>query len=159
MTELSTLSILSLFETTKEQRLSFVLDVMNKLEHGEVNPLKMHLQVKALEEVVKLILSNTNYKDIVLDEAKKYGKKFNYLNSEVSIKEMGVTYDYKNTGDDELNWLNRQLDSYSVKVKNREQFLKLIPIEGMDIVTDQGEVKKIFPPIKNSTTSISVSLK
>jgi len=82
--ELSTTSILSLFETTKEQRESFALDLIDKIDSGNVDPLKVHLQVKCMEDVVKLINANTNYKKAILESAENVGQKsFQFHNAKV----------------------------------------------------------------------------
>lgn len=158
-TELSTTSILSLFETTKAERASFVSDVVNRLNEGIIDPIKVHLQVKAMEDVVKSLNDNKDYKALVLDAAEKNGKKFSYQNAEFSIKEVGVKYDYSQCGDYSLSQMQAQLDELSEKVKARQKFLQMLSVEGIDIVTDQGEVSHIYPPAKTSTTSVAVSLK
>src|SRR5688572_13028219 len=89
--ELTTTSILSLFETTKEQRQSFALGVVQALETGDTDPLKVHLQVKCMEDIIKLLNGNTNYKAAVLDAANKNGQKtFKFQNSKEEIKEVVV---------------------------------------------------------------------
>jgi hypothetical protein len=93
--ELTTTSILALFETNKEQRQSFALSLVDEIEQGNVNPLKVHLQIKCMEDIIKLLNSNTIYKKAVLEEAEKQGQKsFEYQNAKVEIKETGVKYDF-----------------------------------------------------------------
>ncbi len=75
-----TLSNLSLFETTKEQRQQFCANVIDVLSEGMADPLKIHLQVKCLEDIIKQITSNAAYKDFLLTEASKYGKTFEHHN-------------------------------------------------------------------------------
>jgi hypothetical protein len=99
-TELTTTSILSLFETTKEERQSFCLDIVSKLESGEANPLKVHLQIKAAEDLIKKLNENTVYKSYLLDASQKYGaKSFEYGNAKFEIKEVGTKYDFTNCND------------------------------------------------------------
>jgi hypothetical protein len=41
-----------------------------------------------------------------------------------------------------------------------EDFLKKVPHTGLDIINEfTGEVNKVYPPAKSSTTSVAVSLK
>jgi len=160
-TELSTTSILSLFETNKEQRQSFALGVVNALEEGNTDPLKVHLQVKCMEDIIKLLNSNTVYKKHILEAAEKYGQKtFEYQNSKVEIKEVGVKYDFSNCEDAVLQRLYAAQAELDAKVKARETMLKSVPVKGM-IVTDEetGETFTVYPPSKSSTTSISITLK
>jgi hypothetical protein len=48
MNDLTTTGILSLLDTTKEQRASFVADLIDKLQDGLADPVKVHLQVKKM---------------------------------------------------------------------------------------------------------------
>jgi hypothetical protein len=157
--ELTTINILSLFETNKAQRASFVNDVVDRLESGSINPLNVHLQVKAMEDVVKLLNDNKVYKSIVLDAAEKNGKKFSYQSAEFSTREVGVKYDYSQCNDTELNDLQQQAEAINAKLKTRQEFIKSLPIEGIDVITTEGEVTRIYPPAKSSTTSVVVTLK
>lgn len=157
--ELSTVNILSLFETTKAERASFVSDVVSRLNEGVADAIKVHLQVKAMEDVVKSLNDNKEYKSLVLDAAEKNGKKFTYQNAEFSIKEVGTKYDYTNCGDTILAADQAQLDILAEKVKSRQKFLQMIGVEGLDIITEDGEAAKIYPPSKTSTTSVAVTLK
>jgi hypothetical protein len=44
--------------------------------------------------------------------------------------------------------------------KDMEEFLKKVPHQGLDIINGvTGEVTKVYPPAKSSTTSVAVSLK
>jgi hypothetical protein len=159
--ELSTTSILSLFETSKEQRQTFALGVVNALQEGQADPLKIHLQVKCMEDIIKLLNGNTVYKSAVLDAAGTYGQKsFDFQNSKVEIKETGVKYDFSKCEDLALIELHRQQAELDAKVKARETMLKTIPLKGM-IITDEetGDTYTVYPPSKSSTTSVAITLK
>jgi len=43
-------------------------------------------------------------------------------------------------------------------IKNRETFLKAVPIHGLDIINEDGEVLKIYPPNKSSTSSVKCTI-
>ena len=160
MTEqLTTTSIISLFHTNKEERASFVNDVISKLESGEADPIKVHLQIKCMESIVKDLNDNKDYRLMLLSAAEKNGKKFTAYNSEFSIKEVGTKYDYSNTGDIEYSDLEKQSAEFSEKLKSRQKFLQTIPVAGMDIITSEGEAIHIYPPSKSSTTAVAVTLK
>jgi hypothetical protein len=159
MNRLTTNNILSLFQTTKSERQSFISDVINKVESGEVDAIKIHAQLKKMEDIVKSITSNTTYKEYLINEVEKNGKKFECFNSEFSLKEAGVTYDYSNCNDTEITHLQKEYENLSNAIKIRQNFLKTVPAEGMDILTSDGEVIKIYPPFKSSTTTVNVILK
>lgn len=159
--ELSTTSILSLFETNKEQRQSFVINTVQALESGNVDPLKIHLQVKCMEDIIKLMNSNSIYKSAILEAAQKYGQKsFEFMNSKVEIKEVGVKYDFSKCEDPILDELYNQKEMMDEKIKVRETMVKTFPAKGVVITDDStGETFTVYPPAKSSTTSVAITLK
>jgi hypothetical protein len=166
-TELTTVNILSLFETTKQQRTSFCLDVIDKLRDGEADPLKIHLQVKAMENIIEIFTDRKkypgtaiDYQSFILDAAEKNGKKFQYQNAEFSIKEVGTVYDFSKCEDQMLNYLLQLQEDIKKQVDARKDMLKTVPTSGM-VITDEetGETFKVYPPAKSSTTSVAVTLR
>ena len=155
--ELTTLSTLALFETDKVQRQSFVSNVIENLKEGNVDPVKLHLQVKCTEELLKNLKEDEQYRKIVLEEAQKNGKSFERYNSKFSIAETGVKYDYSVCNDPEWNKLNEQMEQVKEKMKEREAFLKNIPTKGVGVLHDD-ELITTYPPNKTSTTSVNVRL-
>jgi hypothetical protein len=156
--ELTTTNILSLFQTSKEERATFVQDVITRIEEGAADPLKVHLQIKAMEDIVKGLNGDELYKACLLSTAEKNGRKFNFLNAEFSIKEAGTKYDYSHCGDVELLRLHVQAESLAIQIKERQEFLKKCK-PGTTIVDTDGEVITLYPPIKSSTTTVAVTLK
>jgi hypothetical protein len=157
--ELTTTSILALFETNKEQRQSFTLALIDEIEQGNVDPLKVHLQVKCMEDIIKLLNSNTVYKKAILEAAEKHGEKsFTYQNAKVEIKETGVKYDFSQCGDPEYQMLEQRAESTATDLKQRADFLKTVSPKGMELKIDD-EVVTVYPPSKSSTTSIAITLK
>jgi hypothetical protein len=160
MNELMPTSIVALFETSKTERQSFVSVLVDAVESGAVDPLKIHLQIKCMEDIVKLLNSNTIYKSQVLDAAEKNGKSFEFHSAKFEVKETGVKYDYSQCGDEEYNSLQTEMEALSLKIKDREKFLKTVPTKGMALVIEgTGEVATVYPPSKSSTTSVAVTLK
>ena len=155
--KIATVTDLSLFETTKAERQDFAQSVVNGLKDGLSDPLKVHLQVKCMEDLIKQITSHPDYKDLTLDEAAKYGKSFEHYNAKFEVKEMGVKYDYSNCGDPIYNQLAEELAELEKKVKDRQAFLKAVQ-PGTELLIED-EVIVLYPPIKTSTTSITVNLK
>jgi len=149
---------LSLFETSKTERQEFAQSVINNAKEGLLNPLKLHLQVKCLEDLIKQITSNPSYRELTLDEAYKYGKSFEHYNAKFEIKEMGVKYDYSVCQDPIYNKLKDELEALQEKIKAREMVLKSLSQEGLQTLIED-EVVTLYPPNKTSTTTISVNLK
>lgn len=163
--------VLSLFETTKDQRAIFVRSVVEAIENRQVNPLKIHLQLKAIEDIIASLTStdekkNKNieyakkYKKYLLEEADKNGKDFEYHNAKFSVGEVGTKYDYSKCGDAELLDLYRQAEELKTKIAQREKFLQNIPDEGCLFINEStGEAMTLYKPVKTSTTSVKVTLK
>lgn len=160
-------SLLSLFETTKQQRNLFVEDILAKLEDGEVDALKLHLQIKSAEQLIKNFTDKqtnataaSRYAKVVLEAAEKQGKQFDFYNAKWQIKEAGVIYDWEKSEDPVIMDLLSQQEVLKEKIKLRQEFLKTIPISGITQVDEvTGETTKIYPPAKSSTTTVSVTLK
>jgi hypothetical protein len=155
--KLATTTDLSLFETTKAERQDFAQYVVNGLKDGLSDPLKVHLQVKCMEDLIKQITSHPEYKDLTLDEAAKYGKSFEMHNAKFEVKEMGVKYDYSACGDPIYNELSQKMAELEKELKDRQAFLKAVK-PGTEILVED-EVVVLYPPVKTSTTSITVNLK
>ena len=149
---------LSLFETTKAERQDFAQSVIKSIKDGLSNPLKVHYQVKCMEDVIKNITGDAEYKSMTLDEAAKYGKSFEHFNARFEVKEMGVKYDYSVCNDPVYNKLKAQLTVLEDEIKAREKYLKAIPTSGIETLFED-EVVTLYPPAKSSTTSITVNLK
>jgi len=165
--EMSTLSTLSLFETSKQQRKTFAEDVIARLADGQADPLKVHLQVKMMENIIEIFTDRKKYpqtafeyQGLVLEAAERQGKKFQYQNAEFSIKEVGTSYDFSKCNDPEMTALLAEQEAVKKLVEGRKDFLKVLPLSGMDYLDkESGEMIKIYPPAKASTTSVAVSLK
>ena len=153
-------NLVALFETTKAERGEFVTMLLDAMNSGSVDATLIHTQVKAMEDLCKQILENKEYKELVLAEAEKNGKEFTRHGQKFSIREVGVKYDFESCGDPLYNVYNAQLDELMAKINERKAFLKGIPTEGIDTLEPlTGELIKITPPVKTSTTSVVVNLK
>jgi hypothetical protein len=155
---ITTYTDLTLLLTSKGERQEFAQVVVNNAKEGLINPLKLHLQVKCLEDLIKQITSNPDYKELTLDEAYKHGKTFEQYNAKFEIKEMGVKYDYGACNDPIMNDLLGQQAELEERIKERQKFLKGIPSKGLETLIED-EVITLYPPAKSSTTTISVNLK
>ncbi len=157
--EITTQGILSLFETTKQERNTFTSDVLERIENGTADPVKVHLQLKCMEEIVKSLTGNESYKTHLIDAAEKNGKKFMAFNAEFSIKEMGTKYDYSQCNDDYLLNMLETLEKLNKEIKERQEYLKHLPAVGVSILEVEGELIKLYPPTKTSNTTVAVTLK
>jgi hypothetical protein len=146
--------------TTKEERTEVVREIFQELLEGRINPMELHIRMKCIEEVVKQLTSMPAYKAIVLDDAEKHGKSFQYHNAKVDIREVGVKYDYSGCGSSELENLYDERNAVDDKIKQHETYHKGLPSSGLNVVLAfTGEVETHYPPAKTSTTSVAVTLK
>jgi len=104
---------------------------------GLYNPLSIHLCLKAMEEMIKMI--KEGIAEQVLQEAEKYGKSFEYMGARVQVTNRR-TYDY--SIDDTWAQINRSM-------KQREELLKYLIAPLAD--TETGE---IINPVPYKITSI-----
>lgn len=159
MDNISASSIVALFETSKKERESFVFQVISNALDGNVDIMKLHKQVKAMEEIVKEITSDKAYRKALLEQAMLHGKSFSFLGDEWTVKETGVQYDYDNCNDPLVAQMHQELEQLQQEIKSRESWLKALPAEGMVIVDEEtGETYKVYPPLKKSTTSVTIKL-
>jgi hypothetical protein len=154
-------SILALFETTKAQRKSFADQVVESMKEGQANPLNVHLQVKATEELIKLLKETPEYMELVMEEARKYGSKsFEYRGAEMRIGDVGVKYDYSKCNDPVIADLHRQKKDIEAACKEREKFLQGLPSAGMEVLDEStGEMIRAYPPAKSGKESVVTALK
>jgi hypothetical protein len=158
--QIQTAENMAAFAVSKANREELAIQIVEAMDAGDFNPLDIHYQVKAMEDFIKVLTGNTRYKDYVLTEGMKHGKSFEFNGSKMEIKETGVKYDYSNCGDQEWSALEVEINLRKEKQKEREKFLKSLPAEGVEIVSNEtGDVIKVYPPSKSSTTSIAVTLK
>jgi len=158
--QIQTAENMAAFAVSKANREELAIQIVEAIDAGDLNPLDIHYQVKAMEDFIKMLTANSRYKDAVLTECMKHGKSFQFNGSKMEIKETGVKYDYSKCGDPNWQILENQISELKDKQKAVEAHLKVLPAEGIEVVNaDSGEVIKMYPPVKTSTTSISVTLK
>lgn len=155
---LSASSIVGLFDTNKEQRSSFVRQIVNGAVDGHHNILKLHKQVKAMEEIVKNILGDENYREALLSEAHKHGKSFDYLGEKWQVKEAGVKYDFSECNDPLLQDLIEEQKSIEKQIEDRCNLLKALTSSMTVVDETTGQIVTVYPPKKTSTTVVSLKM-
>jgi hypothetical protein len=123
------------------------------------NVIEMADAFAKVEMLIKEIKSSPAYIDYLREEVSKYGKSHTTSSgTKIELAEVGTKYDYQTCGDAELVRLNDQLLNIENAIKERQTFLKTIPVSGMDVVLEGGEVCKLYPPIKTSTSSVKCTI-
>lgn len=147
--------------SNKDKNIELAMDFIYQIEEGKVNPLDALLQVKSIEHLLDQF-TNTKYtlskrfKSLVLEEAEKHGKQFDYKGAEISIKEAGTTYDYSVCGDTKLNEMYATLKTLQADIKEREAMLRTLPETGM---ADPETGVVLYPPTKHSATIVQCKIK
>lgn len=142
---------------TKQSINEFSDNLIAPVNEGEQNPLDLFLQLKALEELVKI--TKDKLKDEALSEAEKHGaKSFELHGVKVEVASVKTDYDFSGCHDEKLFRLEFDLECAKAKVEERKEFLKSLR-QAMNIVTDDGEGVTIYPPVKRVTTGIKTTFK
>lgn len=149
-TAIGTLSILP---ENKAQIKSFSAKLLSEIEEGNAKPLAVLKTFKAFEKVFNAIKPKLTI--ACLNEAALHPKgKFTSCGITFEIKEAGTKYDYTNCNDSVIDFLSYEIEKLTDSLKERQDFLKALkePLTLIDEVT--GEINKIYPPVKTSTTVV-----
>ena len=119
------MSILNVLPSTKGQ----VEDFTNKLKwsimEGEVDPIQAAIQIATLEKISKILRSDGDIKNLIVDELMKYEKgKTTHQGNEIALAEAGVKYDFQN--DEKLDKLLDKKKALDLKIKARQEELKAV---------------------------------
>ena len=153
----SAISIFRKLPETKEQVKKYSELIKQSVLNGEVNPLTFSAQVSAMEQLFKALKDDHLIKDVILEEAEKYGvKMFEHGNAKFQIREVGVSYDYAGCGDVEWEQLDAMAKDIAEKKKARETFLKSLTGE-MEVYGSDSV--RIIPAQKKSSTQVITILK
>lgn len=135
---------------------SFIDSILEK--GGE---LEVAEALSAAEAFIKEVKSDARLKDAIRVEIEKFGKSHTTANgSKLELAEAGVSYDYSQCNDPEYARLESESAEIGLMLKERQKMLQAVPLSGMDILNEEtGEVYKIYPPSRTSTSSYKVTLK
>lgn len=155
-TDISPISVVSLFDTNKEGRETFAQSCIFQVTEGYRNPLEVHVQLKNMEDIIKRITGDAAYKKAVLEEAEKNGKQFEMHNAKVQVKEAGTKWLYDQCNDSTLQELQAQAEKLNEQIKERQKLLQNIPEGGM---ADPETGNLIYRAAKQSETTVAITLK
>lgn len=133
-------------------------ELARKVIDGEVDAVKVMAAIKFYQKVFNGDDKKDNglthlIKDEVLTELGKDKIRQDWYGFKVEVKEAGAKYDYSNCNDKVYFDLIEEEKELSERIKARETFLKSIKESESILNEDTGEVTKIYPPVKKSTTS------
>lgn len=119
------------------------------------DPLKLLVKARRAEHFLTTLISRI--REAAIDEFDKYGEKEVSLeNANLSKIEAGTKYDYSK--DDVWNELKAVETVAANQRKEREAILKALKNPMEEFNEDTGEIRKIYPAVKTSTTTIKVKI-
>jgi hypothetical protein len=145
-------------EVNKSMLKSMASSTLDELmENGRI--IEAADMIAKMEFFIKELKSNPEYIDFLRYEIAKYGSAHTTPSgTRIELAEVGVKYDYVFCEDDILNDMLIQREALDERIKERQDFLKRLPSDGIDIITAHGEVKRIFPPFKTSNSSVKCTI-
>lgn len=158
LTPQSPRDLLTLMASTSTQIDVFSDGVIQSVKEGEINPLTVLIQLKAMAKASERILNEIA--DNLLAESDKYHEKeFDFMGNKITKAEHGTKYDYSACGDPVYDRLSKVATQANDQLKERETFLKAVkqPFNFLDEST--GEVFIIKPPTKKSKSGLNVSIR
>lgn len=159
---MSASSTLAIINNSKAQNKTLAATFIQEIEDGVIDPIKAHIYLKSIEDLLNNFFDGKShpdtvkrYKELVVDEAIKNGKRFEKYGATFEVKEAGTQYDWSVCNDSVLDELIEKAKFYKDEVTKRQDFLKMIPSEG---VANPSNGELVYPPNKTSTTSLTVKL-
>jgi hypothetical protein len=128
------------------------------LESG--NPELVAEQISVMENYIKAVKADPRFADYVREElAKNGGKLTTASGAKIEVMEGGTKYHFDKCDDPELELLESAVLSANNSLKARQEFLKNVPKEGIDVLAPYtGELCRVYPPYKTSTSTYKVTL-
>lgn len=157
--ELPTTAIgtLNLMPSTKDEVKRFSDKLIQEVTEGEINPLQLKVMLKALSTA--LDETEKKLKDMYMSEVDKYSDKtLELYGAKIEKAELGTRYNFSNCNDPELSALEARKKMIDEEIKDRQTFLKAVKNSATIVVESTGEVVTVYPPVKESTTGIKVTL-
>ena len=154
----SALSTLSVLPDNKDQVRTFSKMLKDEILAGTKDPLKILVQLKMIEKVIADILKDEEIDYHFLKEFLLYEKEkeIELNGAKMRQQEVGVKYEYEQSGDPVWFDLDKQIKELSEKKKEREKFLQSIPYDNGVVDPDSGVF--ITKPPKKSKTKVVVKL-
>lgn len=151
------LPILSTGFTKTQLAIAASNSVDNLLNNGNIT--EAAEMISAMETYIKEMKGDKRYIDYLRSEVEKSGKSYTSgSGTKIELAEVGTKYDYSRCEDSKLVDFTNALTEAETALKARQEFLKTLPLSGMNIITDDGEAVTIYPPSKTSTSSYKVTL-
>ena len=155
MNDLTTINVITLLPSGKEQIKSFVSDFKARILNGERDAIEILTQLKYAEKTLSELLTDEELDAYFLDEAAKYHKDelLSWNGCKLQVREVGTRYDYSVTNDTTLEDLERQKKQIDAQIKERQKMLQTLSGE---IYNEDGV--QLQRPVKSSKTKLTVTI-
>lgn len=107
-----------------------VQDMVSQLLGSQYDPRALYVNLRYLQEVIGKSLEDPRVKALMFE---RVGKRYDYCDTVTTVVEGGVRYDYAATGDSVLMGLYKDMSDVKAAIREREQFLKNVPAEGVQL--------------------------
>lgn len=132
--------------------------VIESVQRGEINPLTVLVQLRAMAKASERILNEIQPN--LLKEAELYPEKeFDFMGNKISKAEHGTKYNYEVCKDPVYQQRLAIVEESTKQLKEREAFLKDVTSKFSLLDEGSGEVIEIHPPVKTSKSGLNVSIK
>lgn len=147
-TAISTLTVLP---STKAELINYITLVKQEILSGNTNALRVAVQIKSLEEILKALKEDPEIKDCIMSEANLYPEKVIEIYGCKVEKSSRTVYDYSNCGDPVYNDLIEQKEKLDEIIKARQAVIK------SGVNPETGET--FYPPQTKRTEFLKIEFK
>jgi predicted nucleic acid-binding Zn-ribbon protein len=148
---------LQLQSLNKEAIISQSLLVRDNINDGYLDALEVLISAKKMQELGKQLEDIS--RPIAEDKTRlQKGEVYKTQSVEVVEKTIGSRTDYSNCNDEVWEKLQQDLSDLKEAIKQRENFLSAITTQ-TTIVTNDGEIVTLNPPIKSGRIGLSLTIK
>lgn len=151
------IGVLRIMPASKGEVGRFASQLINSVKSGETNPHEVLILIRALQNVSETVLEGI--KENINTESDRYSeRRFEAYGATLEKAELATKYKYEHSGDREWERRKSGVDSAMSLLKEREAFLRALKEPMTAVDEDSGEIYRIVPPPKFSTSGIKVFL-
>ena len=145
---------------TKTQIKVIAQTTVNEILDGGKDIVQISEMLTKVQLLIKEMKDSSEFNDALIYEVTKFGK--GYVTpggTKMEVGEFGTKYDFSQCCDTMFDSLEQQQKSIDEAVKERKEFLRIVPSEGMQLLdAASGEIITIYPPSKSSSTSVKFTI-
>lgn len=155
---MSALTLFGKIPETKEAIYFYIKTAKDEILKGKYNPLEIETKLKRMELIIEGLRKDFDLKEAVQIEADLYPEKtIKKYGCEIT-KKIYSSYNFDLCGDSELVRLQNLAKETSEKLKQRQDFLKMIRGELTIVNSVTGEITTIYEPDIKKSDVISIKV-